>query len=1157
MSAPPITPTYPASPFKAEWSSVLSQDVVATASILVEATSPSPVGVFTNPASGGQTGNAEVEALAIVNTGTGKQLCHIARDRGTDGGWRVIPLFGGQSADQVAAAVAYAGTSASAVYGLFTDGPQLYSTTLGADGATWSAPAAVANGTLTSPRVAYSPAGRVVIYGANAEGNLVTAYQAQVGGAFMAVVCNVNGALGQGDFQLCLTDEQTFTILANINTKAYLITGLLGADHASSAPTEAPQFTDTLQQVVLGYWSPVQQTLMFLLVDDDKALHVWSENSASSSTVAQKIPNSSVQQATGYVALDQSLHVYAIDGEMKLWVLHQSARQPWRDDGTPNFAPFIPLDTGVARVVADMNPAAAPSLFALDGGDFSLRLHEQDATSRMWASDKVLQHSTEAYEVTRYRAEVRLTDGNGRALPRQQLKVATEAGASAVDVWAQGAVHQVDNNGVTLTTDAMGKLTLAVLASNGLACPNLVVSGAGLAAPVTVRPAGGLHDYLSGNGTLNPTNPGGALPVFDQDGKTLQAAKVNGSPLAPGTNDPKDPNAAPVAAAAIRNGALVALNKAQGQGVAGFTGSLRKDGMKFELFHSTQELVAYRSAALPQAADDFWDELKDFFGDVFEGIANAVISIAHFVVHVAEEVVDFTLEFAELSAQVLGLPIDGIERAAKFMTGVFNSVDAFIDKVVDWLKALFDFGAIWRTKMAIQTGVLGVPAYVKQLAGMAQQKADGWFVQQKQKLHEAFGSLENQYAGQTFAGQPNWQNPVGPPSNQPIAGGAAPSDFSNNPHHNWLQDKVSSYAPDSPGSLPTPPVDPWSAFAQHMNESGQEFQKALSKFKDAVLSIIQDPSSFATKTIPDLLNAVELLLDALLDLCDAIVDALAGLAESTMDTLETALQQELPLGFLNTLWSWIAGLAGYPNDSKLTLCALGSLAAAFPVTLIYKLTTSVDQEPFPDGKFPSASAAPLAAALQGIGIDMPFGCRLASDITRICQCLPGMIADVLGNDAPWWLTAIGVIFSVAVWVLQNGYPNLSVVEWASAAAVAQVMLVLTPIAYFTVKGYTWFKQLDRGDVADAAITAIGVFGLIFGVYQDIVGSPRTLKGVANLLIPLPSVFAFLNMSTFRDDPEVGPFALAGNLLEDTVGYIIGGSMLLVDTCSTRPQVASA
>jgi hypothetical protein len=1153
MSAPPTTPTYtPVLPITAEWSTVLSQDVVATATIPVDSVSPSPVGVFTNPASGGQAGNAEVEALAIVNTGTGKQLCHIARDRGTDGGWRVIPMFGGQSADQVAAAVAYADTSASAVYGLFTDGPQLYSTTLGADGATWSAPAAVANGTLTNPRVAYSPAGRVVIYGANAEGNLVTAYQAHVGGAFMAVVCNVNGALGQGDFQLCLTDEQTFTILANINTKAYLITGLLGADHPSSGPTEAPQFTDTLQQVVLGYWSPVQQTLMFLLVDDDKALHVWSENSASSSTVAQKIPNSSVQQATGHVALDQSLHVYAIDGAMKLWVLHQSARQPWRDDGTPNFAPFIPLDTGVARVVADMNPAAAPSLFALDGGDFSLRLHEQDATSRMWASDKVLQHSSQAYEVTRHRAEVRLTDANGRALPLQQVTVATEVGASAMDVWAQGKLHQVDDGGVTLTTDAMGKLTLAVLASNGLACPNLVVSGGGLASPVTVRPAGGLHDYLSGNGRLNPTNPGGALPVFDQDGNTLQAAKVNGSALAPGANSD---NAGTVAAA-IRNGALLALNKAQGQGVAGFAGSLRKDAMKFELFHSTQELVAYRSAALPQVADDFWDELKNFVGDVFEGIVNAVINIAHFVVHVAEAVVDFTLEFAEVSAQLLGLPIDGIEKAAKFMTGVFNSVDAFIDKVVDWLKALFDFKAIWRTKMAIEQGVLGVPKYIKQLAAMAQQKADGWFARQKQELHNAFNSLRNQYANQTFAGQPNWQNPVGPPSNQPVAGGAAPSDFSNNPHHNWLHDKVSSYAPDSPGSMPNPAIDPWNAFAQHMNESGQEFVAALNNFWSALKSAIEDPSSFATTTIPDLLTAVELLLDALMDLCDAIVDALAGLAETTMDALDAALQQELPLGFLNTLWGWIADLAGYPNDSKLTLCALGSLAAAFPVTLIYKLATSVDEEPFPDGKFPTGPSAALAEALQGIGIDMPFGCRLASDITRIVQVVPAMVADFLGNAAPWWLTAIGVIFSVAVWVLKNGYPNLSTVEWAVAGAVAQTMLVLGPIAYVTVKGYQWFKSEEtRGDVADAALTAIGVFLLIFGIYQDVVGSPTPRQAFANIMTPLPTVFAFLNMSNFRTS-EIAPLAIGINWLMDVTGYIDGGLFLMFDTLDTKPQAAS-
>ena len=48
-----------------------------------------------------------------------------------------------------------------------------------------------------------------------------------------------------------------------------------------------------------------------------------------------------------------------------------------------------------------MNPAAVPSLFALDAGDYSLRLHAQDAGSRMWNSENLLQHKTEAYEVVR------------------------------------------------------------------------------------------------------------------------------------------------------------------------------------------------------------------------------------------------------------------------------------------------------------------------------------------------------------------------------------------------------------------------------------------------------------------------------------------------------------------------------------------------------------------------------------------------------------------------------------------------------------------------------------------------------------------------------------------------------------------------------------
>jgi hypothetical protein len=303
-----------------------------------------------------------------------------------------------------------------------------------------------------------------------------------------------------------------------------------------------------------------------------------------------------------------------------------------------------------------------------------------------------------------------------------------------------------------------------------------------------------------------------------------------------------------------------------------------------------------------------------------------------------------------------------------------------------------------------------------------------------------------------------------------VAGGAAPSDFSNNPHHNWLQDKVSSYAPATSGLPSYPSMDgPWDNFAQHMTDNWTDFLAALTRLKDAIVGTVQNPSSFPTMGVANLIDSVRLLLDALLDLCAALVDAVAGMAWSVMGAMESALNTELPLGFLNKIWAWIAGLAGHPEDSKLTLCALGSLAAAFPVTLIYKLTNGVDQEPFPDGKFPSTP--PAVGAVQGIGIDMPYGCRLASDITRMVQVIPSMIADFLGHVSPWWLTAIGVIFSVAVWVLKNGYPVVSEMVWISGAFISTNLLVIVPVAYFCVRGYAWFKSEMRADVIDVVLSA--------------------------------------------------------------------------------------
>jgi hypothetical protein len=1148
----------PAQPFHASWKSVMSQDLVGTTNILVDSTSSSPVAVYVNPSSG------DAEALVISNVGdAGRQICHVGRDLATDGGWTLTPLFGGMAATEVAAGTAYPGSSSAAVYGFFQGDSGMNFTQLQADGSTWSSPQPISGGESENLRVAYSPAGRVVLYGNDDSGNLVTAYQEQIGGPFVATVCQMKGALSQGDFQLCMTDESTWSLAANVSGQPYLFTGVLGATEFS-AMEQVTQFQGTLQQIVLGYWSDVQNTLMYLLVDNDHALHVWASNAASSVAVAQPIPNSSVVSATGHVGTDGSLNVYSIDKEQGLWVLHQSSRNPWNDDGTPNWAPYIAIDREVAAVVGDANPADVPALFALDAADFSLRFHAQDPLTSMWMSGAVLQSSAQSFEVVRFRTEINLIDDNGNPLPHQPVTVSVVEGASATELWVAGKIYPVNSQTeVQLATDATGKLTIAVLTTAGMVTPGLVLNASGLAQPVTIYPSGPVHTYLSGQGTLNPTNPGGALPEFDAEGTTLTNATVDGKPLAPGAQG--NSTLAGTAASAIQNTAMVGLGTPP-SGVVGYAGSFNgRSGAEFKVFHSSEELQAHLALVRGGAEGElgsFWDDIADFFGDVWEGIKNGIIAISKFVVDVTTKIANFTLQIGQQIAQGINLALKGLEQAAHFIAGVFAAVAAAIEKVIDWLKALFDFAAIWRTKMALEQALLAAPTYISQLCQLGEKAADGWFAKQKDHVDAAFAALEERYAGQSFAGQQNWQQPGSGPGTQPVAGGASPSDFTNNVHHNWLQDKVSSYSPEDNGVGPDNSLqDPWINFTTHVQESAGDFRDALVDFSKAVSTSIQDPKSFGTVGIPYLLESADKLVDALLMLCDAIVDAFMTIASMAMDSLETLINTELDLGFLNTLWAWVADAAGYPDDSKLTMAALICLMAAFPCTVIYKLIDGVDNEPFPNGQFPIGQQFELMAGGPALGIAMPYGCLLSSAILQIIYVVPAAIADTLGNDAPWWITAITIGFSIAIWALAHGYPDLSALEWVGVAVVAANLLWIAPVIYFVVESVAaaFLQKVKEnfGDIADVMTTVYGVLKFIIAAVLDFVTTVNPAQAVANILLPLPPIFGFCNMSTFRDDPEVAPFAILANLVFDFIGYVGGGVIELIEVSSSPSEALTA
>ncbi|HQR33060.1 MAG TPA: hypothetical protein PLK30_09995 [Blastocatellia bacterium] len=1157
----------PTTPLQLTWTTVMSQDLITTATIPVDAVSPRPVAVFTNPASTLAV-QARTEALVVANpslgSGAGSQLCHVARNSNTDAGWSLVPLFGGRAAKEVAAGTAYPGSNFSSVYGHFTDESGLYFTQLGSDGATWSEPQQTSQESVSNLRVAYSPNGLLVIYGNTAAGDLFTAYQQQIGGPFVGTVTAMDGNLGVGDFHLAMTDETNWQLAANVNGKPVLYTGQLGTTEPSSGPAPVPEFEGTLKQIVMSYWSDAQQTLLYLLVNDEGSLHIWATNSANSATVLQQIPNSNVARAAGHVSSDGSLHVYSTDDNQGLWVLHQDPNNPWNDDGTPNWSPYIPLDKNIAGVASDMSPASTPNLFALNSADYSLRLHAQDEQTQLWRSGQVLQDSEEAFETVRFRTEVTLTDANGISLPGCPVTVRVADGYSAAEIWVAGKTYPVNSqNDVALTTDAMGKLTIAVLTTAGMVAPNLVLNATGLAAPITIQPAGSVHNYLAGNGTLNPTNPGGPLPVFDAKGDTLTAATVQGKPLAPAVQN--NGQLASVAASAIQHAATIGLGQPTSE-LAGFHFSLAESGQASFTALKTKDEVDLHVTRLRAAAElslgSIWGDIEQWPGDVWEGIRHGVLTISEVVVDVAKKVATLAVKIGDRIVQGIQLAIQGLEQAAHFISGVFKMIEADIELVIQWLMALFDFAAIWRTKMAFQEALQTVPAYIKQLTSLGQKAADGWFSKQKDTVDNALDELAKRYAGQTFGNQPNWQQPGSPPSNTTkVAGNATPADFTNNVHHNWLLNKVASYSPSDSSLKPdATPDDPWQALVKNLTAAGTDFISALGEFKTATQSLIQNPKNFSSVAVPDFITMFRKLVDSLLSLTDAILDSFLALVDGAMNGIDALFNRELDLGFLNTLWSWIAKLAGYPDDDKLTVAALLSLLAAFPCTVIYKLIEGVESEPFPTGTLATGGEMKLFAAGAGansFGFQPTKGTNLAAGILQVLYFIPAVSSTILGTDTPMWITLISLGLSLVMLVLTSGLPDLTALEWG---IVGTVVFFLAMVVVPAVGGIIYSLYAEKIDdilanpmLNDVILILTSLYGglkLIVGAVQDILEAVHKkvdpLLMESRYLLPLPNIFAWLQLSTFRNEPELAPFVIMAGVDFDLIGYVGGGAAEIAD-----------
>ncbi|MDT5015406.1 MAG: hypothetical protein QOD39_1566, partial [Mycobacterium sp.] len=424
-------------------------------------------------------------------------------------------------------------------------------------------------------------------------------------------------------------------------------------------------------------------------------------------------PGLALHTATVWADANGMLHVYGTDMDNALKVVHQTG---WLDAGSskpggPVWTQAVKDGTSVVVCVAvkpsvvsfaiDPYPDYQPNQMIksegvkADEGQYSICT--QDITTTRWTTEPIRkrpENNPAPSLVTHYVSEITLTNVSGAPVPGRQVSVTAD---SLVEIISGGASYLVGpGHSAVLSVNAMGRVSIAI-AANSLNPPTLQVSAVGAQGGLTIQPAADVHNYLGGEGTL-----ASQTGRFSTD--AVMKAKITKA----------DRTAVDYTVSRVQQvfgqakGKALTSHLLTGDGppkeIHGFSMVKDEQGkIHYHEFDTPEQAAKHMESirALPNYGG-IWEDFLDFASDVWEGIRTGVIEVVSATVEV---VTTICIKIAGKIFELVNFVIDTVQSAVHAAESLFRLVVTAIDKVVDWLKALFDFHDIWDTKQALESGM--------------------------------------------------------------------------------------------------------------------------------------------------------------------------------------------------------------------------------------------------------------------------------------------------------------------------------------------------------------------------------------------------------------------------------------------------------------------
>ncbi len=673
-------------------------------------------------------------------------------------------------------------------------------------------------------------------------------------------------------------------------------------------------------------------------------------------------------------------------GTTSVWALSGEDLYSFNDADGQNggWSPPLLFRRGVARFAPLANDVRYANELLVVGTDAaetrSLSYLWQDPATTLWKADSIpLESTSHLYEFNCYTTHLSFEDGpSGQPLAGRVLRVSASSRARVV---INGVAHVVDEGtSVEALTDFQGNVTL-INRVRDLSTPLVHLRADFFDGVLDVDPAHNVADRL------RKVQGPGDVPMPKQLPDKLKPSDVVAAVQALAKLHPQSASPAADSITYRAEGAPKArLNTGHLPTGGGFAMSFTGGGAR----------VHDGPSALASAAS-FTGWLAHAVGDAIEFLTSVAHKVERFVVTTEQDVVKFVAYLGETAVQFV---VKTAEEVYKLVTWVFHKIKVAFEELIHWLGNLFEWKDIWQTHKKIAAMAKNGLDYVADRADAEvehwERRVDEFFehlavASKGLKVRPDMGSLglKPSGAGANTAAAKALRSPIGNWSyyqlqHGGLAGGPPPA---------AMAATLAAAGPDEPHT-------------SLLEQIGDGFRSGLHELRDAIRAFMTAWQS-GHVTLADVGKLAEAPLLAALEPLRPLVKGAFELIRSALRKIRSALDEDLPIPFVGTLYKWLTALFG--DEERLTSINALALLVAIPATLISRLSghgapfsgerSGLDRPQVFDRLFgaratPAVAAVALAARAEGDDEDEP------SNAAKGYLLIGGLIASCVGAFPP-------------------------------------------------------------------------------------------------------------------------------------------------------------